>query len=88
MTVMLLLWSLGILAMWARARYTMHQRSRTVVAGEHKAVLELAASMYEELSTGSTDMLSLSERELKKRIKEVRGGNIAYSSPVISHRWH
>jgi hypothetical protein len=84
---MLLFWALGLLAMWARARYTMHLRNRTTVAGEHKATLELAASMVQELTPDNTDLLSLSEQQIKKRIRGVRGGNIAYSSSIVERRY-
>jgi hypothetical protein len=83
MNIMLLLWIIGILIMWAVACATLQQRNRTDIASEYKATVELAASMHKELSQEPKELLLLSEREIKERIGGVDGGNIAYNTSIL-----
>ncbi|KAF2676643.1 hypothetical protein K458DRAFT_379709 [Lentithecium fluviatile CBS 122367] len=86
MNIMLLVWAIGILTMWAVTRMTMRKRGRRAIAGEHKATLELAASMNKELFIENADLQSLSEQDIKERITNVAGGNIAYSLFILNER--
>jgi hypothetical protein len=81
---MLLMWTIGILTLWSRAKVTMHERGRQglMIAGEHKAVIELADAMRKELSTKSIDLKLLSDTEIAKRINDVNGGRVLYSSSL------
>ncbi|CAI6336751.1 unnamed protein product [Periconia digitata] len=82
--VMLLLWTIGMFAMWLRAHLTMKIRDRQTsgVAGKNRAVLELAESMQKELGLYDIEPHTLRESELEERIKkEARGGAIAYAYP-------
>jgi ABC-type sugar transport system permease subunit len=83
MNIMLLVWIIGILLMWAVARATLQQRNRSNIAGEYKATVELAASMRKELSEEPDELLVLSEEEIKERIRGVDGGNISYNTSVL-----
>ena len=85
MNILVLLWALGIFFMWAIARLRMHQQGHTSIAGEHKATLELAASMLEGLPTSpdSTDPLFLSETDLLAHVQSIHGGSVAYTSSLV-----
>jgi hypothetical protein len=83
MNIMLLVWIIGILLMWAVARATLQQRNRSNIAGEYKATVELVASMRKELSEEPDELLILSEEEMKERIRGVDGGNISYNTSVL-----
>jgi hypothetical protein len=83
MHIMLLLWIIGILLMWAVARATLQQRNRTNIAGEYKATVELAASMRKDLSEKPNKLFLLSEGEIKERIQCVDGGNVAYTTSIL-----
>ncbi len=58
------------------------------VAGEHKAVLELAAAMRDQIDEGAKeeggDVSALTEADLRRRIrKDLRGGSISYTTPLL-----
>ncbi|KAH6637844.1 hypothetical protein C7974DRAFT_450972 [Boeremia exigua] len=80
--MLLLAWTVGIYIMWIYTHNTMALRNRHTedVAGEYRAVLELAAAMQADLDIEDTDLSVLREKQLKERIdKEARGGAIAYA---------
>ncbi|KAF2020102.1 hypothetical protein BU24DRAFT_477246 [Aaosphaeria arxii CBS 175.79] len=82
MVVMLLIWSIGILAMRIQARSTLRRRGRESIAGRHKAVIQLAAAMQEHMGDRNLMLESLDEIDLERRIKEVQGGAISYAFPT------
>lgn len=88
MLFFLLLWTGGTYAMWLRAHITMQKRGRHQVAGEHKAVVELAAAMQSQLNSDkshSTDLAAnLTEEQYERHIAETRGGTISYKVSLLS----
>jgi asparagine N-glycosylation enzyme membrane subunit Stt3 len=81
--ILLLIWSVGTFIMWLRTSLIMHQRGRSEVAGEYKAVLELAAAMQYQFGKVQEDPLDFTEQELSQRIKaRLSGGTIAYEVPI------
>ncbi|KAF1834814.1 hypothetical protein BDW02DRAFT_597817 [Decorospora gaudefroyi] len=88
MLIILLLWTMGLTIMWIRSHYVMNRRSSEEVAGINKAVFELADAMRSQLDLYAKekgDDLSLfPESELRRRItKDLRGGSIAYDTPLL-----
>jgi hypothetical protein len=86
---LLLLWTIGIYTLWLRSRTIMKRRGRSAVAGEQKAIIELAAAMHDQLAQHEQehgfDKSSLSEARLRRRInKDLRGGSISYESSLLS----
>lgn len=70
--------------MWHRTHFTMalRQRHSGNISGEHRAVLELAAAMQNELDLLDTEPSLLDEKQLAERVaKELRGGAISYAYP-------
>lgn len=89
MVLLLWSWTSGILIMYTTSKFTRLQRGRTDVAGEYKAVFELADAMREQIVQQETedakDVLLITESALRKRIaKDLRGGAIAYDSMLVS----
>ncbi|KAF2998280.1 hypothetical protein E8E13_006955 [Curvularia kusanoi] len=89
MLMLLLLWTSGILTMYATSKLTRLRRGdRTQIAGEYRAVFELADAMHSQLlslenddsvCSGGDARRNLSEGELRKRIEtQLRGGEISY----------
>ena len=75
--------------MWASAKVTMKQRGRQDVAGEYRAVFELADAMHDQLSSVATeeaqDARQMKESTLRQRItKDLRGGAVAYDTALLS----
>jgi len=63
-------------------------RGKADVAGEHKAVFELAAAMREQISEPAKeeggDVSAFTEANLRRRItKDLRGGSISYTTPLL-----
>ncbi|KAE9572776.1 hypothetical protein CGMCC3_g11228 [Colletotrichum fructicola] len=89
MLLLLILWTLGMSAMWVKSHMTMRMRSRFDKPKGFKGVLELAAAIRKELQESNPDDLThdqLSE-EIKKRL---RGGTIELEkagSPVMYGVW-
>ena len=80
MTILVLIWSIGTYIMWLTAHLTLKDRGRSSrdVVGEYKAAVQLAAALHQELKE---DPLTLSEKEIRSRIKtQLNGGEIAYDS--------
>ncbi|KAI4667136.1 uncharacterized protein J4E79_001820 [Alternaria viburni] len=76
--------------MWLRAYMVMQKRGREKenVAGEYKAVLELASTMREQttglVSEEGDEVLTVTEAKLRRRIeKDLRGGSISYAAPLV-----
>ncbi|KAH7351446.1 hypothetical protein BKA66DRAFT_475845 [Pyrenochaeta sp. MPI-SDFR-AT-0127] len=72
--------------MWFRTHRAMKRRKRRTddVSGEHRAVIELAATMQYELDIQDIDPSLLREETLKERVdKELRGGAISYAYAKI-----
>tara|TARA_R110002003_G_scaffold138_8_gene12708 strand:- start:11748 stop:12281 length:534 start_codon:yes stop_codon:yes gene_type:complete len=70
--------------MWLWAHITMQRRGRDQVAGEHKAVLELANAMQTQTKGDEGNAAELTESELQHRIAEDRGGAISYEASLLS----
>ncbi|KAF3043593.1 hypothetical protein E8E11_004926 [Didymella keratinophila] len=87
MVLLLWLWTAGILVMYTTSKFTRLQRGRQDVAGEYKAVFELADAMQEQLVQQETEdakaVQHITESALRKRITK-RGGAIAYDSALLS----
>ncbi|KAH7385960.1 hypothetical protein BKA66DRAFT_569276 [Pyrenochaeta sp. MPI-SDFR-AT-0127] len=61
MMIFLLMWSIGITTMWAQSRRTIRKVGRRGVAGNNKAIFELAHTMHQELvNLGSTQAKAMS----------------------------
>ena len=83
-----LIWITGTYIMWLKTSLIMRQRGRNEVAGEYKAVLELAAAMHHQFAKGQEDPLAFTERELSQRIKKrLNGGTIAYGVPITHDKF-
>ncbi|KAI4947340.1 hypothetical protein J4E91_006692 [Alternaria rosae] len=92
-------WSSGLYIMWLRAYIIMKKRGRGKedVAGEHKAVFELAAAMREHIGEPAKeeggDVSAFTEANLRRRVtKDLRGGSISYTNPLLpngdtGHEW-
>lgn len=79
--ILLLLWTVGIYILWLRAHFTQKLRGRdpSQNSGEHKAVLELAEAMTQELSIQHINPSLLVEKKINDRVNnEHRGGAISY----------
>ncbi|KAH0432059.1 hypothetical protein CcaCcLH18_06714 [Colletotrichum camelliae] len=89
MLLLLILWTLGMSAMWIKSHLTMRMRGRFDKPKGFKGVLELAAAIRKELQESNPDDLThdqLSE-EIKKRL---RGGTIELEkagSPAMYGVW-
>jgi hypothetical protein len=93
MLILCTIWSIGIFSMWIQAHTTMKQRGRTHVAGEYKAVLELAHAITTQLHdaghSSAKETLDLSESELRRRFKkDLDDGSIAYEAPLMPGGQH
>lgn len=90
MLILHLVWTSGLYIMWLRADMTMKKRGRGKedVAGEHKAVFELAAAMRAQMNEPTReegdDVSTLTEAKLRRCIaKDLRGGSISYTTPLL-----
>ena len=90
MLILLWIWTIGIIIMYTTSKLTRLQRGRPDVAGEYKAVFELADAMHTQLTEltkeegSSDDMRSITESTLRQRIKsDLRGGIIAYDTNIL-----
>ncbi|RYO70404.1 hypothetical protein AA0113_g3252 [Alternaria arborescens] len=90
MVIFHIVWTLGLFTMWIRACMVMKKRGRgrEDVAGENKAVFELAAAMREQMNEPTKeegdDVSALTEAKLRRRIKnDLRGGSISYNTPIL-----
>jgi hypothetical protein len=90
MIILHIIWTSGLYIMWLRAQMIMKRRGRRNedVAGEHKAVLELAAAMRDQMNEDAKeeggDVSAFTEAELRRRIrKDLRGGSISYTTPLL-----
>jgi hypothetical protein len=88
MLILCIIWTIGMLVMWTQAHFTMALRGRAEVAGEYKAVLELAAALNTHLlqpeeETKSGALLALPEKVLRRRVtQDTRGGSMAYEQSL------
>jgi hypothetical protein len=91
MIILLLVWAVGTYIMWLRSDIVMRRRSREEVTGEYKAILELSEAIRKQLD-GHMDLegdgvSAATESSLRRRItKDLRGGSIAYVTPLLSNR--
>ena len=90
MIIFHIIWAFGLYIMWLRAYITMKKRGREHehVAGEHKAVFELAAAMQKQIcdlaNEEASDVSASTEAQLRQRItKDLRGGSISYTAPLL-----
>jgi hypothetical protein len=93
MLVFLTIWTTGIYIMWLSAHSTMKRQGGKQVAGEFKAILELANAMQSQLishrGNSEDDIITLSESELRRRVvQDLRGGAISYKTPQSSQVEH
>jgi hypothetical protein len=90
MIVFLAVWTIGLSLMWVRAHHTMQKRGRETVAGEYKAIIELADAMQERLARfeeKSDFFMTLEESSLRRCInKDMHAGLIAYTTPLLANR--
>lgn len=80
--ILLIMWTIGIYILWLRAHFTQKLRGREScqTSGEHKAVLELAVAMQQELDIQQVNVSLLIERQLDDRVdKELKGGAMSYA---------
>lgn len=90
MIILLAIWTIGIGVMWIRTHIIMQRRGREYLAGEHKAILELANAMQDQLTDinaeGIKGVRTLNETKLRCRItKDLCGGSIAYTTPLLAN---
>ena len=77
MLILLWIWTTGIIIMYTTSKLTRLQRGRPDVAGEYKAVFELADAMHTQLTEltkeegSSDDMRSITESTLRQRINPI-----------------
>jgi uncharacterized protein YpmS len=83
MNIMLLVWIIGMLLMWAVARATLQQQNRSNITGEYKATVELAASMRKELSEEPDELLDCPKRR-SKNVFAVLTGVMSLITPLSS----
>jgi hypothetical protein len=75
--------------MWIQSHFTMKRQGRKSVAGEYKAVLELADALNSQFmharEMGTQEILTLSESKLRLRIKkDLHGGLMTYKTPLLT----
>ena len=88
MIILLWFWTLGTIFMYKTSKLTRLQRGDRDVAGEYKAVFELADSMHIQLAQHAKeeakDVRQMTESGLRQRIKkDLRGGIIAYDTALL-----
>ncbi|KAJ4375005.1 hypothetical protein N0V83_002084 [Neocucurbitaria cava] len=88
MVIFLFIWSIGIYTLWLRSHIIMKKRDRQDVAGETKAVFELADAMRLQLEEHGVEegfkISTLPESRLRRRIaKDLRGGTISYKTSLL-----
>ncbi|XPS95522.1 hypothetical protein M3J09_004810 [Ascochyta lentis] len=90
MMLLLWFWTLGTTILWTSSKLSMKQRGRDSVAGEYKAIFELADAMHAQLADMETEegeennARSLTESKLRQRIKKnLNGGAIAYDTTLL-----
>lgn len=76
--------------MWLYAHITTKRRGRQHIAGEYRAVLELARAMQKQSVVDndkhSIDTTDGTEAELRRRIvKDLKGGAISYNTELLSN---
>ena len=80
-----MVWTIGNHAMWLNATIAASKKEKQCIAGEWKAVLELADAMREQLDQYDTDDLKamdITEVCIQKRIRyDINGGSIGYQKP-------
>jgi hypothetical protein len=89
MLILCILWTVGIAIMWTQSYITMKNRGRKDVAGEYKAVLELAdalnTTLVQNMDSSPQNTLNLTESTIRRRItKDLHGGSIAYETPLLA----
>jgi hypothetical protein len=81
--LLLFCWSVGTYILWLKAHMQLQACGEPDVAGEYKAVLELATAMTHEFKKNDECIEFLRERQIKGKIKHVmNGGTIWYDSPM------
>jgi len=81
--ILLLVWTAGTYILWLKARLAMRHHEDAEIAGEYKAVLELASAMNNEFGKHGKNPGVLRERQIKTVIKnELNGGTMMYHSPL------
>jgi hypothetical protein len=88
MTIILLGWTTGIWIMCLGSRTVMKRGGRTEVAGEYKAIFELADSMRTQIQAyekeHGDDFPAVTESSLRYRVnKDLRGGSMSYTTPLL-----
>ncbi|RMZ73702.1 nad dependent epimerase dehydratase [Pyrenophora seminiperda CCB06] len=88
MVIIFFFWTVGIFVMWLTSQSTMKTRGRNDVAGENKAILELSDAIRDQLGEISKEegVSTLTESVINDRLqKDLRGGSISYSAPLLSN---
>ncbi|KAF2819700.1 hypothetical protein CC86DRAFT_126637 [Ophiobolus disseminans] len=90
MICLLLLWMIGTYSLYVRTCITLNKRGTDEVAGEYKAVIELAEATqmqlkYESGVEETSDTSVITEKQLRRRItKDLNGGSISYKSALLN----
>lgn len=85
MLINLIIWSLGSYLMWLKGILTLEERGSSDIAGEFKATAHLASALQCQLEE---DPLTLTEREICRRVKrDLDGGAIANGPPFSKNRF-
>jgi hypothetical protein len=80
--ILLGVWSIGTYILWLKAHLALRIHGEPQIAGEYKAVIELAAAMNNEFSKHDENLEFLRERQIKGKIMHmINGGTIRYDSP-------
>lgn len=81
--ILLLVWTFGTYILWLKANLAMRHHKDAEVAGEFKAVIELASAMNNEFGKHGENPGVLRERQIQTLVKkELHGGTIMYHSPL------
>ncbi|CAI6331827.1 unnamed protein product [Periconia digitata] len=83
--ILTILWSIGTLALYIRAKTTLRRRGRSTIDGQYKAILTLAETIEKQLDPDRLE----TEPEIHTAIKDAEGGSISYPQPVLTeiHSW-
>ncbi|OAG01816.1 uncharacterized protein CC84DRAFT_1167962 [Paraphaeosphaeria sporulosa] len=85
-TAWVFVWSIGMFTMWLKTHKLRSAQDQHEIAGEYKAILQLASAIHDNFQScpegGDTNPNRLTESDLKNRINKVlKGGVIMYQKP-------
>jgi hypothetical protein len=83
-----LIWTVGTYAIWLQAQLTLNHLGQDQVAGEYKAILEMAGAMQDQLIERTSDPTQLSEKEIRHHIHvERKGGSIPTRLIILKEKY-